>query len=119
MVGVDIDRATSGSERGEGVIPQIETRDGGGLFGAPMADAKVAVIVFVEFGSGGDEAQAAWPTHGQVVVGKIGAVAGMGIPDFAPSAIEHTVPGIFAAVSALTATQTEFDAARMRGGQHD
>src|SRR5260370_8069999 len=99
MVGVDIDRATSGSERGEGVIPQIETRDGGGLFGAPMADAKVAVIVFVEFGSGGDEAQAAWPTHGQVVVGKIGGVAEMGIPDFPPPHIQHTLPAISHTVS--------------------
>src|SRR5260370_37547247 len=108
MVGVDIDRASSGSERGEGVIPQIETRDGGGLFGAPMADAKVAVIVFVEFGSGGDKAQAAWPTHGQVVVGKTGGVDDMAIPDFASSDIEHTDPRIFADVSAVAATQPEF-----------
>src|SRR6266851_8753238 len=115
MVGVDIDRASSGSERGESVIPQIETRDGDGLFGAPMADAKVAVIVFVEFGSGGDEAQAAWPTHGQVVVGKIGGVAEVGIPDFARSDIEHAVPGIFDDVSAVTETQREFGAARRRG----
>src|SRR5260370_38506758 len=107
MVGVDIDRASSGSERGEGVIPQIETRDGDGLFGVPMADAKVAVIVFVEFGSGGNEAQAAWPTHGQVVVGKIGGVAQMGIPDFGCSDIEHTVPGIFCACSAETGTHRE------------
>src|SRR6266849_6032792 len=119
MVGINIDRARSGSERGEGVIAQIETRDGDGLFRAPMTDAEVAVIVFVELASGGDEAQAARPTHGQVIVGKIGGVAKMGIPDFARPDIEHTVSGIFDDVSAVTETQREFGPALGRRRQYN
>ena len=113
-IGVDIDGMVSRGEGSKSVIAQIETSDRRWLFRAPVADAEFAIFTFVKLCSGGYQAQAPRPVHGQFVIGEIRAVAEVRIPAFARANVEHGVSGIFNHISVIAEAQGELSAARGR-----
>src|SRR5262249_31130509 len=84
-----VDGIVGGGERGEGVIAQIESGDGGGIFGMPLGGALVAVFALADLGAGSGQAKFAGPMKSQIVLSECRIVPEMGIPAFAGADKEH------------------------------
>src|SRR5882724_1955842 len=72
-----------------------------------MSHAEVAVLMFFEFGASGDQAELAWPAHGEVISCKFGGIAKMRVPAFPRADKQHTVSSVFNDVATIVKFEGE------------
>src|SRR5262249_43560802 len=88
-------------------------------FGLPATDALLSVLVLLNLGSRGDEAELAWPAHGEVVVREAGRFAQMGVPAFVCADVEHAVAGVCDNLTVIADTQCDVFSWGHGGSEHD
>src|SRR5260370_9969269 len=77
-----------------------------------MSDTRVAVLVFLELGTGGDKAELARPSNRQFIGCEFSSIAEMRVPAFSGANEQHAVSRVFDHVAAIVKMKSKFEARR-------